>query len=130
MGYRSNVTYVVPADEYENIMAAYRQYVEPIGASLPEPEFTERVEPNTNSAYPTIPAMVFGWKGIKWYTEEPEIGGFVELVDDYCRQRNLSYQMIRLGEDDDDVETDGNYATPDALAATLYVERRIAVSYA
>ena len=51
-------------------------------------------------------AVVFLWKGEKWYEEFAEMAFVAKLMDSLPSE---DFLFIRLGEDYDDIETRGNY---------------------
>lgn len=67
-------------------------------------------------------AVVFLWKGEKWYDEFAEVA-FVEAFMDSLPDEDFLF--IRLGEDYDDIETRGSFRGKPFGA---YVERKIVVA--
>ena len=64
-------------------------------------------------------AVVFLWKGEKWYEEFAEMAFVAKLMDSLPSE---DFLFIRLGEDYDDIETRGNFCgTP----FNISVERKI-----
>ena len=65
-------------------------------------------------------AVVFLWKGEKWYEEFAEMAFVAKLMDSLPSE---DFLFIRLGEDYDDIETRGSYC---GKPFGMYVERKIA----
>ena len=70
----------------------------------------------------SIGAVVFLWKGEKWYDEFAEVA-FVEAFMDNLPHEDFLF--IRLGEDYDDIETRGSFR---GKPFGTYVERKIVVA--
>lgn len=129
MGYPSDIRFAVPSTAYDPIMERYQQLASTLPCRLPAPEHHETITPRAYAAPGSVNTTVFGWDNIKWYADEPEISGFVNVLTDYCEDHNLPFQMVRIGADDDDVECDSSTVSDVSLAAYIYVERKLAVSY-
>jgi hypothetical protein len=69
-------------------------------------------------------ALKFDANSVKWYDSYPEIKTFVRFLAD-VQELGYEYEFIRIGEEDDDVETD---STGDA-EGFMYVQRTIEVSF-
>ena len=67
-------------------------------------------------------AVVFLWKGEKWYEEFAEMAFVAKLMDSLPSE---DFLFIRLGEDYDDIETRGSFC---GKPFGMYVERKIAVT--
>ena len=67
-------------------------------------------------------AVVFLWKGEKWYDEFDEVAFVAKLMDSLPDE---DFRLIRLGEDYDDIETRGNFR---GKPFGMYVERKIVVA--
>ena len=65
-------------------------------------------------------AVVFLWKGEKWYEEFAEMAFVAKLMDSLPSE---DFLFIRLGEDYDDIETRGSFC---GKPFGMYVERKIA----
>jgi hypothetical protein len=68
--------------------------------------------------------LMFDANSVKWYDSYPEIKTFVKFLAD-VQELGYEYEFIRIGEEDDDVETD---STGDA-EGFMYVQRTIEVSF-
>jgi len=68
--------------------------------------------------------LKFSANSVKWYDSYPEIQKFVKFLED-VRELGYEYEFMRIGEEDDDVETD---RTGDA-EGFMYVSRTIEVSF-
>ena len=69
-------------------------------------------------------ALVFDANSVKWYDSYPEIVRFIKFLQE-VHELEYEYEFIRIGEDDNDIETD---STGDA-EGFLYVSRSIEVSF-
>jgi hypothetical protein len=69
-------------------------------------------------------ALKFDANSVKWYDSYPEVQTFVKFLAD-VQELGYEYEFIRIGEEDDDVETD---STGDA-EGFMYVSRTIEVSF-
>ena len=65
-------------------------------------------------------AVVFLWKGEKWYEEFAEMAFVAKLMDSLPSE---DFLFIRIGEDYDDIETRGSFC---GKPFGVYVERKIA----
>ena len=65
-------------------------------------------------------AVVFLWKGEKWYEEFAEMAFVAKLMDSLPSE---DFLFIRLGEDYDDIETRGSFC---GKPFWMYVARKIA----
>ena len=65
-------------------------------------------------------AVVFLWKGEKWYEEFAEMAFVAKLMDSLPSE---DFLFIRLGEDYDDIETRGSFC---GKPFGMYVARKIA----
>lgn len=68
--------------------------------------------------------LMFNADSIKWYESFPEVASFPKFLED-VHELEYEYEFIRLGEEDDDVESD---STGDAQGY-MYVSRSIEVSF-
>jgi hypothetical protein len=68
--------------------------------------------------------LVFEAEGIKWYDSYPDVARFTRFLDE-VHELEYEYEFIRLGEEDDDVESD---STGDSQGF-LYVTRSIEVVF-
>jgi hypothetical protein len=68
--------------------------------------------------------LMFDANSVKWYDSYPEIKTFVKFLAD-VQELGYEYEFIRIGEEDDDVETD---STGDA-ENYMYVSRSIEVQF-
>ena len=68
--------------------------------------------------------LMFYADSIKWYDSFPEVDMFPKFLAD-VRELEYEYEFIRIGEEDDDVESD---STGDAQGY-MYVSRTIEVSF-
>jgi hypothetical protein len=69
-------------------------------------------------------ALIFDANSVKWYDDYPEIKTFLKFLED-VHGLGYEYEFIRIGEEDDDVETD---RTGDA-EGYMYVSRSIEVQF-
>ena len=68
--------------------------------------------------------LMFSADSIKWYESFPEVALFPKFLAE-VRDLEYEYEFIRIGEEDDDTETD---STGDANGF-MYVERTIQVNF-
>jgi len=68
--------------------------------------------------------LMFSADSIKWYESFPEVDLFPKFLAD-VQKLGYEYEFIRIGEEDDDLETD---STGDA-ENYMYVERTIQVNF-
>ena len=68
--------------------------------------------------------LKFSANSVKWYDSYPEIERFIKFLAE-VRDLEYEYEFIRIGEEDDDLETD---STGDANHY-MYVERTIQVNF-
>lgn len=68
--------------------------------------------------------LMFYADSIKWYNSFPEVNRFPKFLAD-VHELEYEYEFIRIGEEDDDVETDN---TGDAQGF-MYVSRTIEVNF-
>ncbi len=66
----------------------------------------------------------FAANSVKWYDSYPDVAKFTQFLSD-VRGLEYEYEFIRIGEDDNDVESD---STGDA-SGFLYVSRSIEVAF-
>jgi len=69
-------------------------------------------------------ALKFDANSVKWYDSYPEVGKLTQFLSD-VQDLGYEFEFIRLGEEDDDVETD---STGDANGY-MYVTRSIEVVF-
>lgn len=69
-------------------------------------------------------ALIFDANSVKWYDSYPEIKKFLKFLED-VHGLGYEYEFMRIGEEDDDVETD---RTGDA-EGYMYVSRSIEVQF-
>ena len=68
--------------------------------------------------------LKFSANSVKWYDSFPEVGKLVTFLSD-VQELGYEFEFIRIGEEDDDIETD---STGDANGY-MYVSRTIEVSF-
>jgi len=68
--------------------------------------------------------LKFNADSVKWYDSYPEVKLLVKFLED-VRDLEYEYEFIRIGEEDDDTETD---STGDS-EGFLYVQRTIEVNF-
>lgn len=68
--------------------------------------------------------LKFSANSVKWYDSFPEVGKLVSFLAD-VQELGYEFEFIRIGEEDDDIETD---STGDANGF-MYVSRTIEVSF-
>jgi hypothetical protein len=68
--------------------------------------------------------LKFDANSVKWYDSYPEVASFPKFLAD-VQELGYEYEFIRIGEEDDDIETD---STGDANGF-MYVSRTIEVSF-
>ena len=73
---------------------------------------------------PNVRVLQFSANSIKWYDSFPEVDLFPKFLAD-VQELGYEYEFIRIGEEDDDLETD---STGDANHY-MYVERTIQVNF-
>jgi hypothetical protein len=69
-------------------------------------------------------ALIFDANSVKWYDSYPEVQKFIKFLAD-VHELGYEYEFMRIGEEDDDVETD---RTGDA-EGYMYVSRSIEVQF-
>jgi len=69
-------------------------------------------------------ALIFDANSVKWYDSYPEVQKFIVFLRD-VQGLGYEYEFMRIGEEDDDVETD---RTGDA-EGYMYVSRSIEVQF-
>jgi hypothetical protein len=122
MGYRSDVKALIyPANgdqnllEYDKLKLLFNTTFQDVFTSWGEDyfEWDDRHR-----------VLMFDANSVKWYDAYPEIKTFVKFLAD-VQELGYEYEFIRIGEEDDDVETD---STGDA-EGFMYVQRTIEVSF-
>jgi len=73
---------------------------------------------------PNVRVLQFSANSVKWYDSFPEVDLFPKFLAD-VQKLGYEYEFIRIGEEDDDLETD---STGDANHY-MYVERTIQVNF-
>ena len=127
MGYRSEVTALIyPAGGEHNLLeydklkllmnTTFKELFDEWGG---EREFEDGWEWDDNHR-----VLQFIATSVKWYDSYPEVQRFVKFLEE-VHELEYEYEFIRLGEEDDDVETD---STGDANGY-LSVRRSIEVSF-
>ena len=94
MGYRSEVAIKCQKGAYEKISRAE-------GVLMYDKLLTDGDE------------YIMVWDWVKWYEDYPEIKGIEDVLDELdeiedASKKGMAYKMIRLGEDDKDVEARDN----------------------
>lgn len=127
MGYRSEVTALIYPDGGEHsalnynklkllMNTTFKQVFDEWGG---EREFNDGWEWNDD-----VLVLQFTATSVKWYDSYPEVERFVKFLEE-VQELEYQYEFIRLGEEDDDMETD---STGDANSY-LSVRREIEVSF-
>ena len=127
MGYRSEVTALIYPDGGEHsalnydklkllMNTTFKQVFDEWGG---EREFNDGWEWNDN-----VLVLQFTATSVKWYDGYPEVERFVKFLGE-VQELEYQYEFIRIGEEDDDIETD---STGDANGY-MYVSRTIEVSF-
>ena len=122
MGYRSDVQALVYPQsgdqnllEYDKLKLLFNTTFDDVFSSWGEDYF---------SWDDTHRVLKFDANSVKWYDSYPEVAKFIKFLAE-VQELGYEFEFIRIGEDDDDVETD---RSGDA-EGYMYVSRSIEVSF-
>jgi hypothetical protein len=108
MGYRSEVAIAIygPEDAMVPMIAAQR--LDAQSALTMDKDLIERREYTRNGQRWVILSAYFGW--VEWLEGFPDVQCWINLLSDIAdgwEDTGLAYEFVRIGEETDDVETDG-----------------------
>ncbi len=119
MGYRSDVAYVIKFEDADSLKAfktAIRLEKNDLREALHDCETIEDED-----------VIRYHVESIKWYPDYPEVKAHIRLIRLACDEPfNAGARLVRIGEEDDDIEVE-DYGNDEVQAYDLLeVQRRIA----
>ena len=129
MGYRSDIAITVYGNEEKcaDVASFCGQLYDELSDDAKEDFKTlvNRSESNTDKKLfdDVTNEMFFYVEHVKWYEGYPVVDLFEQVVD-YARNLELSVEVVRIGEDTDDVE-ENYFGEPESLDYRLSVTRSI-----
>jgi hypothetical protein len=111
MGYRSDVAAVIYAAVSDRIVEVERQdhareqYA--VLKVLMNTRFKEQYELDGFAWNDRLERLEFRVESVKWYEGDPEIDGFMTMLDS-LKDLGYRYEYVRVGEEPDDVDRMGN----------------------
>lgn len=99
MGYRSDVAYVIKFDEL-----AQRDAFITLMHAKNDPHINNALE-EIEYRYSKDPIITFQCENTKWYESYPDVDVHHRLMRDAVELYKAEYYFVRMGENDDDVET-------------------------
>lgn len=132
MGYRSEVTIIIPLEKEKEVLAKavelQKGYYQP-NSNLPTCEdvnksyfeYADTRKIHKSSYECGVKEVVYTWDWEKWYETYPWIVA-IEMALEWCEEQEISYSFCRLGEELEDVEiknfyTDTNNVSKISLGA-------------
>lgn len=100
MGYTSDVAYIIHFDTVEQ----RDQFVTLMQAK--NNEWTTRALEEVEYNYGAHPIITFEATGQKWYESYPDVKAHHQLMYDAKELYDAEYKLVRIGEDDQDVEVE------------------------
>lgn len=99
MGYTSDVAYVIKFDEVEQRDA----FITLMQAK--NDKLVNQVLEEVEYRYSKDPVITFECTCTKWYENYPDVAAHHKLMHDAVELYGAEYRFVRVGENDDDIET-------------------------
>ena len=109
MGYRSDVAAVIYADDSDTVEVKRQEHAREQYAVLKvlmNTRFKEEYELDGFTWNNRLMRLEFRVESVKWYEGDPEIDGFMKMLDT-LEDMGYAYEYVRVGEEPDDVDRMG-----------------------